>query len=118
MKSKMKLTTHRLFVLIMLVCFSHALAQSPPPADSSLPVIGGTPLPLTSATVSAIVPDKMLAIQTGAGSPVQYRIAKQPVYAGLAGGAVDPSTIKPGMKVLVHFMEDGNETIIDRIFVQ
>jgi hypothetical protein len=48
----------------------------------------------------------------------QYRIAKHPVYIGPTGVPVDATMIKTGARVMVHFMQDGNETIIDRIFLQ
>ena len=68
--------------------------------------------------VDPVVPDTMIEIQIGSDSPVQYRFARHPVYVGPTGGQVDSTMIKPGVRVMVHFMQDANETIIDRIFLQ
>ena len=103
---------------IVLFYCDWAFAQSLPAADSSLPVIAGTPVPLTSAVVNTVVSDTMIELQIGSQSPTQYRIAKHPVYIGPTGSPVDASMIKPGARIMVHFMEDGSETIIDRIFLQ
>jgi hypothetical protein len=102
-----------------LLCVDQSVcAQSSQAATSGLPVANGTPLPLTLATVIAFVPDKTIQLQIGTGDPVQYNISKCPVYVGVDGSVVDSSVIQPGATILVHFMTDGDATIIDRMFLQ
>lgn len=109
-----------LFAVITIVnlLFCQPLsAQSALPATSSSPVADGTPVPLTEAVVSAFVERKTLSIHVKGGNPVNYQLAKGATFVASNGSIIDGSTLKPGTSVAVHFMTDGDHSIIDRVFV-
>lgn len=93
-------------------------AQSPPPSTSGLPVAHGSPVPLTHAVIKALFASNAVDLQFTSVGLQHYRLARNPTFIGPGGKALTVADLKAGMNVSVHFMQDGNEYLVDRIFVE
>ena len=49
------------------------------------------------------------------GRTVHFRLASSPVFIGPDGGVTEASSIKRGVNVRVHFMQENDETLVDRV---
>ena len=77
-------------------------------------VEGGTPVPFRNATVVAFKADKSIELAMD-GRTVHYRLASSPVFIGAAGVVIEASAIKRGVHVRVHFMQENDEMLVDRV---
>jgi hypothetical protein len=87
-------------------------AATPPPFVISMPI------PAMSGTLKMLVPRKTIDLEVAPRVRRTFRLAKALVVVGPDGKIVEPSTVTAGGKVTVHFLQDGKEAIIDRIFLQ
>jgi hypothetical protein len=87
-------------------------AATPPPIAAS------TPIPMMSGTLKALNLRQAIDFEVAPKVRKTFRLAKVLVVVGPDGKMVQPSNLVPGRKITVHFMQDGNELIIDRIFLQ
>lgn len=87
-------------------------------AATPAPVVFAIPLPPMSGTLKAIIPRDSVELEVAPNVRKTFRLAKKLVVVAAGGKAVNPSTLQSGAKVSLHFMPDGNEIIVDRIFVQ
>jgi len=92
---------------------SHAKSPNAP-----RPVEGGTPVPAAPAVVISFAKDKSIVLRMSDGQTKHFKFAAKPVYVAPDGNAIEAPSVKPGTRVLVHTMEEGNETLIDRLFIQ
>jgi hypothetical protein len=108
---------------ISLAAFMWVLVQMPVLAQwrtaaTPPPIAVGTPIPMMSATLKALNPRQNVDLEIAPKLRKTFRLARALVVVGTDGKLVKPSAVNPGGKVTVHFMQDGNEIIIDRIFLQ
>jgi hypothetical protein len=94
----------------------HGAATPPPIAESS-------PIPLLSGIVRMISPGDSvtgdtLDLKIAPTVQLAYRLAKVLVVVAPDGRVVPLSTVADGNAVTIHFMQDGDELVIDRIFLQ
>ena len=75
---------------------------------------GGTPVPFRNATVVAFKADKSIELAMD-GRIVHFRLASSPVFIGADGVVTEASSIKRGVNVRVHFMQENDETLVDRV---
>lgn len=114
--------------LISLTVLVLALAQIPAEAQwhsaaTPPPTVDSTPIPSMSGTLTTITPGDSVSgdtvgLKTSSTVELTFRLAKALVVVGVDGKVVFPPTVPLGDSVTVHFMHDGDEFVIDRIFLQ
>jgi hypothetical protein len=117
--NKMKLIRTIMMVAVaLLACI--AQAQEHGPNNPSLPVAHGTPIPLVRAVVVRYENDGTIELQETGKKAQRVKLAVQPFFFAPDGKMLDPHTVslKPGVKVLVHYMPDGNQMIADRLILE
>ena len=110
----------RIIMAVALLACTAAWAQDGNSSKPSLPVADGTPIPLTRAIVVRYDNDGTIELQETGKKAQRVKLAVQPVFFGRDGEMLDPAkaNIKPGTKVLVHYMPDGDDMIIDRLILE
>lgn len=113
---------------ISLTVLIWALTQIPAPAQwhgaaTPPPIAESTPIPLLSGILTAVSPGDSVTgntvdLKIAPTVHLTYRLANVLVVVAPDGRVVAPSTVALGDTVTVHFMQDGDEFVIDRIFLQ
>lgn len=49
------------------------------------------------------------------GPTVHFRLANSPIFIGADGVVTEASSIKRGANIRVHFMQENDETLVDRV---
>lgn len=106
--------------MAVVVLGGTAQAQNSASSKPSLPVADGTPIPLTRAVVGRYDHDGTIELQETGKNAQRVKLAVQPLFFARDGKMLDPKnvTLKPGVKVLVHYMPDGDLMIVDRIILE
>jgi hypothetical protein len=78
---------------------------------------GGTPVPFMDATLLAVNANKSIELTIN-GRKAHFRLSSSPVFIGPDGIVTEAAAIKRGGIVQVHFMQENNETLIDRVIVR
>jgi len=73
---------------------------------------------IVSSGSDKIVPEDSTNLSRVPRFSVTFHLAKKLVVVGPGGNAINPRTVQTGRMVTLHFMRDGNEAIVDRIFLQ
>lgn len=73
---------------------------------------------IVSSGSDKILPEDSANLSRVPRFSVTFHLAKKLVVVGPDGHAVNPRTVQTGRMVTLHFMRDGNEAIVDRIFLQ
>lgn len=107
-------------IMAIALLGSTAWAQDGTSNKPSLPVADGAPIPLTRAVVVRYDNDGTIELQETGKKAQRVTLAVQPIFFGRDGRLIDPAKgdVKPGAKVLVHYMPDGDEMIIDRLILE
>jgi hypothetical protein len=89
-------------------------------SNPSLPTADGAPIPLVRAVVVRYGNDGTIELQETGKKAERVKLAVQPLFFAPDGKMLDPrtATLKPGVKVLVHYMPDGNLMIVDRLILE
>lgn len=92
-------------------------------AVTSPPVIDNTPIPSISGTLASVIPTdsiegEYITLQVAPHEYMVYQLAKVVVVVAANGQVIAPAAATPGGAVTLHFLRDGNELIVDRIFLQ
>ena len=108
---------------ISLSAFIWVLTQIPASAQwhnaaSPAPIVVSTPIPSMSGILRTIVLRDSIDLEIAPTVHRTFHLAKVLVVVGPNGRVVEPSTVQPGGPVIVHFMHDGNDIMVDRIFLQ
>jgi hypothetical protein len=73
---------------------------------------------IVSSGSDKIVPEDSVYLDRVPTFSVTFHLAKKLVVVGPDGKVINPSTLQTWQIVTLHFMRDGNESIVDRIFLQ
>jgi hypothetical protein len=68
-------------------------------------------------TVTEFIPGRLLFLKTEAAQPVQYRFSKNVSYVTSDGRVIEASKIRKDSKVRVHYVKEGNDTLVDKVIV-
>lgn len=103
--------------LLLVIWFTQT--AHPQTAAASVPIADSTPIPLKRAVVLSYSDDGMIEVQETGKDAARLRLAVQPVFLRTDNTSFEPSsaTLWRGTKVLLHVMQDGNETIVDRVIL-
>jgi hypothetical protein len=105
-----------LFGLIAVLGFEPVALGEEPSSRRDVAAVegGGTPIPFRAATVVAFKANKSIEL-TMDGRTTHFRLSSNPVFIGADGILTDPPAINRGVKVRVHFMQENDETLVDRV---
>ena len=105
-----------LFGLIAVLGFEPAALGEEPSSRRDVAAVegGGTPIPFRQATVITIKANKSIEL-TMDGRTTQFRLSSSPVFIGADGIVTEAPVIKQGVNVRVHFMQENDETLVDRV---
>jgi|SRR5688572_27165001 len=105
-----------LFGLVAVLGFSPIAFGEKPSSRRDVAAVegGGTPIPFRNATVVAFKANKSIELAMD-GRTVHFRLASSPVIIGADGVVTEESSIKRGANVRVHFMQENDETLVDRV---
>jgi len=92
-----------------------APSNATPTPDADIPLMSGT---LTTIIPVIRAPGNTISLQTSPNVQATFRLAMVYVVVALDGKLVDPSAVTIGSSVMVHFLRDRDQLIIDRIFLQ
>lgn len=112
----------RILILAIWIVTASQISQAQHPGggleNRPRPVENGTPIPVVPATIVSAVKDKSVVLRMAGGETRHFRLAAKPVYVAPDGSTVESPSLRDGMRVLIHTMEEGRETLIDRLFIQ
>lgn len=105
-----------LFGLIAVLGFGSAALGEEPSFRRDVAAVegGGTPVPFRKATVVAFMANKSIEL-TMDGRTTHFRLSSSPVFIGADGIVTEVPAIKRGVNVRVHFMQENDETLVDRV---
>jgi len=106
--------TFALLGAIALVASPAAFAEDIAVSSSTTTTTAGT---TGSGTVTTFTPGTSLVVGTDA-SPVTYRLGSSVTYVDSTGAVIEPTMIKTGVPVTVHYVEEGGNMVADRVIVQ
>jgi hypothetical protein len=66
-------------------------------------------------TVTEFTPGDSLTLQTEAAQPLHYKFGKTVTYVNAHGKVIDASKIKKDSKVRVHFLQQGDDMVVDKV---
>jgi hypothetical protein len=72
----------------------------------------------STGTVTEFIPGRLLFLKTAAAQPVQYRFSKNVTYVTSDGTLIEASKIRKDSKVRVHYIKEGNDTLVDKVIVE
>lgn len=110
-----------LAAILVVITGSGALCQSPVADLTGPPVSEGTPLPLVGAVLNRVTLRKDVDVQIGNGNATTYQLATKAVFVSASGEVLHPAAISAlprNTRVALHFMEDGDKVVVDRVFVR
>jgi hypothetical protein len=104
--------------IMLLGCITEAQEQTS--STPSLPSADGPSIALTRAVVVRYDHDGTIELQESGKKAKRVKLAVQPLFLGHDGKLIEPQNVnlKPGVKVLVHYMPDGDLMIVDRIILE
>jgi hypothetical protein len=107
-------------IIAVALLGSTAWAQDGTSNKPSLPVADGAPIPLTRAVIVRYDKDGTIELQESGKKAQRVKLAVQPIFFDRDGRMIDPAKadLKPGVKVLVHYMPDDGVMIIDRLILE
>lgn len=106
--------TFALLGAIALVASPAAFAEDVAVSSSTTTTSVGT---TGSGTVTTFTPGTSLVVGTDA-SPVTYRLGSSVTYVDSTGAVIEPTMIKTGVPVTVHYVEEDGHMVADRVIVQ
>jgi hypothetical protein len=71
----------------------------------------------STCTVTEFIPGRLFFLKTEAAQPVQYRFSKDVTYVTSDGRVIEASKIRKDSKVRVHYVNEGNDTLVDKVIV-
>ena len=71
----------------------------------------------STGTVTEYTPGEMIVLKTEAVEPVRYKFSKQVTYVTSDGRVIDASKIRKDSNVQVHYIEDGDNMLVDKVIV-
>ena len=72
---------------------------------------------MTSGTVTEFVPGTSVILKTEAATPVTYKFSKTVTYVDESGKVLEPTLVRKDAKVRVHYVKQGEDTMVDRVIV-
>ena len=101
--------TKHLFVFLaalLITAIAHAQSTSPDPK-------GGAEM---TGTITEYTPGTALVLETLAPSePVQFKLAKNVIYADADGKPIEAAGLTTNQKVRVHFTKIGGDNVADKV---
>ena len=99
-----------------------AHAQSTSTSTTTATTAGGqtttqTTTTESTGTITEWSPGSSMVLSTGSGSPVHYRVGKSVTYVTTDGKVIDASRVRKDAKVRVHYSKEGNDMIVDKVYV-
>jgi len=73
---------------------------------------------IVSSGSDNVVPEDSIYLNRVPTFKVTFHLAKKLVVVGRDGNVINPLSLQTGRMVTLQFMRDGNESIVDRIFLQ
>ncbi len=71
-----------------------------------------------AGTVTTFTPGSAIMVKTeSAADPVSYQLSEKVTYVTAEGTVVEPSMIKAGVPVTVHYIKEGDRMVADRVVV-
>ncbi|MEY2527085.1 MAG: hypothetical protein QOE73_1856 [Verrucomicrobiota bacterium] len=104
------------FICATALCV--AVGQAQTSSSSTTTTAGGETTTTTTenyGTVTEFVPGTAIALSTGTGEPVRYKVGKTVTYVTEDGKVIEPTRIKKSSKVRVHYIKDGNDMVVDKV---
>jgi hypothetical protein len=101
---------------------SVAFAQTSTSSTTTATDKHGTTNTTTTTTESAGVvteytPGQALILQTEAAQPLHYRFGKTVTYVTSDGKVIEASQIRKDSKVRVHYLQEGDDMVVDKVIV-
>jgi hypothetical protein len=104
-----EIMTKHLFLCVvafLITAIAHAQSTSPDPK-------GGAEM---TGTITEYTPGTVLVLETLAPSePVQFKLAKDVVYADADGKPIEAAGLTTNQKVRVHFTKIGGDNVADKV---
>ena len=96
------------FAALLITAIAHAQSTSPDPK-------GGAEM---TGTIKEYTPGTVLVLETLAPSePVQFKLAKDVVYADADGKPIEAAGLTTNQKVRVHFTKIGGDNVADKVML-
>lgn len=116
----MKASTLTVFIWILAQALALAQVHT---AATPVPIVSSTPVPLLSGVLTTITPGDgvngdTVGLKISPTVELTFRLEKALVVVGADGNVLASPTVTSGENVTVHFIHNGNELVIDRIFLQ
>jgi hypothetical protein len=106
----------------MALFVTMAVAQTSTSSTTTSTTAGGTTessttTTETAGTITEFVPGTSIVLSTSAGAPTTYKFSKSVTYVTADGKVIEASKIKKNSKVRVHYIQQGNDTLVDKVIV-
>src|SRR5438045_2090466 len=101
--------------LLTVACIAGLTAMTA--AGQKTPAATAAPGSEATGKITEFVAGASLALDTGSGEPVRYKLGKGVVYVNARGKVVKAGKMKKDRKVLVHYLKDGHDIVIDKVTV-
>ena len=72
----------------------------------------------STGTVTEFIPGRLVFLKTEAAQPVQYRLSRNVSYVTSDGTVIEALKIRKDSKVRVHYIKEGNDTLVDKVIVE
>ena len=71
----------------------------------------------STGTVTEFTPGRALILRTEAAEPMRYKFGKTVTYVTSDGKVIEASKIRKDSKVRVHYIQDGDDMLVDKVIV-
>ncbi len=73
--------------------------------------------PESVGTVTDFIPGQTMILKTEAAEPVHYKFSKSVTYVTADARVIDPSQVRKGSNVRVHYVKSGDDILVDKVIV-
>jgi hypothetical protein len=99
-----------------------AHAQTTSTSTTTSSTAGGVTSTQTTTTestgmITEFTPGSALVLKTEAAEPVHYKFSKSVTYVTPDGKVVEASRVKKNSKVRVHYVKEGGDMMVDKVYV-